>query len=358
MSDTTVASANTVSQWDRNIFREWVRDDQFARYTGRDINKIIQVTEKLTTNPGNQITQSLVTRLTGNGQTGDNTLEGNEEAIGNYGYAHTVNQLRHAVRIGKHEQSKTHIMMLNEAGPLLKDWRMATHRDDVIAAMLRVNVDGSTNYASTSESDKDTFTAANDSTVRRILFGEAIGNQSGTDHSASLLTIDSTNAVLDSGMVALAKRMAKLADPHLRPVTVNGYGEFFVMFVHPWAMRDLRSDSVISNAQQYAMPRGSKNPLFTDGDVLWDGVIVHEVPEITLLSSVGTSSIDVAPCFLCGAQAIGYAIGKRTHSIRDEWDYKNKQGVGVAETKVVNKLIFNSVQHGMVTVYASGVADS
>lgn len=356
MPNTTV-TANTIDQWDEAFFMEWNRENPFSRYTGKSVNSIIQVTEKLTRLPGDDITQSLVTRLSGSGVIGDEELETNEEAVGNYAYKHTVDQFRHAIRIGHHEQSKTHIDMLKAATPLLKDWRMNKHRDDIIAALLRMNVDGSTNYSSTSEADRDTFAAANDGTVGRILYGSAVGNASG-DNSVDIAKVDSTNDTLDSGIISLAKRLVRKADPHMRPVQVKGFGEYYVAFVGSLGMRDLKADSVISNASQYAMPRGSNNPLFTDSDVIWDGVIVHEIPEIDVLSSVGYSSIDVEPWVLCGAQALGYAVGERAHSISDEFDYGNLKGKGIAETSVVNQLIYNNVSHGVLHGFVSGVADS
>jgi N4-gp56 family major capsid protein len=354
MAVTSVASANNVQQWDEGFFYEYVRADQFGPYSGKGTNNVIQIREKLVDNPGDQITISLVTRLTDAGVTGDNTLEGNEEAIGNYGYKLTVSQLRHAVRMGHGEQKKTHIDMLKAAAPLLKDWRLAKHRSDVIASLLCPNVDGTTAYASTSEANKDIWLAANSD---RVLFGNGTGNYSG-DHDTDLAKVDSTDDTLDSGIVSVAKRMAQLADPHIRPIQVDGFGEMYVMFAGSYAMRDLRADSTIVNSQQYALARSKDNPLFRGGDVMWDNVLVHEVPEIDTLTGVGGGSINVAPCFLCGAQALGYAIGERTHSIKDEWDYMNQKGVGIAEIRKVAKLIMNSKQHGMVTVYVSGVADS
>jgi len=354
MAASSVESANNVQQWDEKFFREWQRADQFARYTSKSTNAIIQVCEKLTGMPGDQVTQSLVTRLTNNPTTNDNTMYGSEEAIGNYGYKHTVAQFRHAVLMGHAEQKKTHIDMLKVATPLLKDWRAAYHRDEIIAAGTVMNVDGTTRYASTSEADKDTALAANSD---RVLFGAAIGNYSG-DHSVDLAKVDSTTDVFDPEMLSLAKRMAKLADPHIRPVRVDGHGEVYVAFSPTYAFRDFKTAASQLAAHQYGAARGNKNPLFTDNSLYWDGIMVTEVPEIAALSSVGASSIDVAPIFFCGAQAIGYAVGERTHSVSDEWDYDNQKGIGIAEISVVNLLVFNNKFNGLLKIYASNVADS
>lgn len=354
------ASANTLDQWASGYFREWVRANQFKMYMGKDINKVIHVNEDLSKKKGDDITFRFFRKLANTGITGDNTLEGNEEAWNNYGHKVTIDQLRNAVVVGEMEQQKSEIDILKAVTPALMDWDMEKFRDEILDALGSANVDGTTAYASCSEAQKDAWLTANDGTVNRVLFGNAKSNQSTTDHSASLLNIDSTNDTLDTGIIDLAKRMAKLASPSLTPIRVNGDGEFYVMFVGSYAMRDLRADSTMINALQYARERGKNNPLFVDGDLMWANVIVHEVPELDVISSVGagTPAIDVSPCYLCGAQAIGVAMGKRPHQITDSFDYGNLMGKGVACIRGVDKLMNNSIQNGVVTVYVAGVADS
>jgi N4-gp56 family major capsid protein len=354
MAATEVASGNRVRQWNKRILREWNRKDPFGPYTSKSVNAIIQVVEDLTGLPGDRVTQSLVTRLTNNPTTGDNTLHGNEEAVGNYSYEHTVAQFRHAVLMGHAEQKKTHIQMLEIARPLLVDWLAAYHRDEVIAAMYVMNTDGATRYASTSETDKDTAFAANSD---RVLMGVDTGHYSGV-HSDDLAKITATTDDFDPEVLSIMKRLAKLADPHIHPVSPKGTtGEFYVAFAPSYTFRDFKTSASQLAAHQYAASRGKGNPLFTDNSLYWDGTVVTEVPEIDALSSVGASNIDVGPVFFCGAQAIGYAVGERVNHKKDQWDYDNQKGVAIAEISVVNKLIFNSKFHGMVTGYFPCVGD-
>ena len=99
--------------------------------------------------------------------------------------------------------------------------------------------------------------------------------------------------------------------------------------------------------------------MFTDPDLLLDGVICREVPEISVISGIGASSIDVAPNFMCGAQAVGVAWGQRSQFAIDKTiDYGNIWGVSIGEVRGVEKLSWNDIQHGVHTIYASGVADS
>lgn len=363
MADTSFDSSLQVQQWQQSFYTEYVRGSRFGRYTGSDNNKVIQLVMDLSRKRGDTITVQLVTRLTGAGITGDNTLKGNEESLGNYGDAIVVDQLRNAVRRGEMEQQKGNIDILNAARVQLKKWAMEQLRDDIIARMLSPNLDGLTTYASSSETDKDTWL---DSNTDRVVFGAALGNldsagglgPSGSDHSDSLAAVDSAADVLSPTVVSLAKRAARDADPHIQPITVAEDEEWYIMFVNKWAFRDFKTSTDYENAARDAAARGKNNPLFRDGDLMWDGVILREIPEIGVITGVGAAGIDVAPNFLCGAQAVGIAWAMTTQAVMDTDDYGNLKGVGIREIRGVQKLFFNSVQHGMLTLYTSGVADT
>ena len=93
------------------------------------------------------------------------------------------------------------------------------------------------------------------------------------------------------------------------------------MFCNAWAFRDLTSNSTMTAANRDARQRGLDNPIFTGDSVIYDGIIYREIPEIAVISGVGASSIDVAPNYLCGAQAIGIAWAQRTKTVTDVRDY-------------------------------------
>jgi len=94
--------------------------------------------------------------------------------------------------------------------------------------------------------------------------------------------------------------------------------------------------------------------------------MVREIPEIDVIADVGAGApaIDVAPCYLCGAQSLAVAWAMRTKTtIRKEDDYGFRYGVGFMELRGVEKLQYeqsgaNPVDWGMVTAFVSGVADA
>ncbi len=364
MATTTVASGNQVTQWAAKFFAEFVRDSQFARYMGSTENDVIQIKMDLQSKPGKILSLPLVTRLTNSGVSGDNTLEGNEESLGNYNHDINIEQIRNAVKVGKMAQKETAINILEAARTMLKLWCLDDLRDDILQALGSPNTDGVTAYASCTEAQKDAWEAANNLTDpdNRILFGAVLSNSSG-DHSAGLGGVDSTTDVLDFDIVQLAKRLAKSKRPagaatrNIRPIRIKGGSEYYVMFCETFSFRDLKTDT--ETIHQNAGVRGKDNPLFQDPDLMLDGVICVEVPEISVISGVGASSIDVGPNYLCGAQAVGVAWAQKSKFvIKRDMDYDNQTGVAVSEVRGVEKLTYNSVQNGVVTVYTSGVADS
>lgn len=352
MANTTVVSGNQVQQYEDKFFKEYVRDSLFAPYMGTSENSIIQVNERLGTKAGQTINVPLVTRLTNAGVTGDNTLEGNEEALGNYNHAVNINQVRNGVRVGRMEQKHTVIDLLMAARSMLKLWMMDNLRDDILQALGSPSTDGVTAYASVSETAKDSWLSSNSD---RVLFGTLVSNYSG-DHSADLANVDSSADVLDFDIIQLAKRRCKTADRHIRPIKVKGGREWYVTFCNSLAYRDLKSDT--ETLHQNAGVRGPGNQMFMDGDLTLDGVICREVPEIAVISGVGASSIDVAPNYMCGAQAVSVAWGQRSQFATETFDYGNLKGVAVGEIRGVEKLTYNSIQNGVHTIYAAGDADA
>lgn len=359
MANTAARAGLTPQQWDDNFFKAYIRDNRFKRYMGTDENSIIQLKEDLTKKKGDKVTFALVNELTGSGQT-TGTLEGNEEGLDSRSHALTVAPLRHAVAITEWDEQKSAIDLRDAGKMMLKMWAMAKMRDAIITALGSIN---GVAYSSASEAQKDAWLVDN---ADRVLFGAAKSNNSANDHSASLANIDGTNDTLTPGAVSLMKRIAQTASPKIRPIRLNEDEEWFVLFCGSRAFRDFANNATVTQANRDALSRGKDNPLFTGGSLLWDGVIVREIPEIAALSGVGASSIDVDPCYLVGAQAVGLGWAQRTKSTTNTRDYGFLHGVGISEMRGVEKMTFGSgdgdtddlKDHGVVTGFFAGVADS
>lgn len=364
MTATTLATASQVQKWDSSFFIEYVRDSGFMPYMSRGTNAVIGVKYELTSG-GKTINMPLVTRLTGAGVTGNSTLEGAEEALGNYNHAISIDWLRNAVRLTKDQEHMTEMDLRAAARDVLQNWALDKLRSAIIAAMQSVwdGTSAAVAYGSATAAQRDAWVDRN---VDRIMFGATNSNLSTSapaggatyDHSASLANIASTET-LSASLVMALKRKAKNADPHIRPMRVTGGREYFVLFVNSLAMRDLKADSTMATANREARDRGvDTNPIFQDGDLIYDGVIIREIPEIPVLTGVGGSSCDVSPLFLCGAQSLGIAWGQEPKSTTDTFDYGFAKGVGIEEARGVSKLVFNHKDHGMVTGFVATAADA
>jgi N4-gp56 family major capsid protein len=363
MAVTTLATDSRVQKFLSQFLAEYTRDSGFRPYMSRGANSVICAKYELTSG-GKTLNIPLVTRLTGAGVTGNSTLNGNEEALGNYNQSIAIEWYRNAVTLTKAEQHYSMFDMLRAARDQLQIWASSSLRDDIIAAMQ--SIDGVA-YGTATEAQKDAWL---DNNTDRVLFGAAKSNVSQSapaggatnDHSASLANIDNTDDKLTSGKVQLMKRIAKTADPHIRPMRhqADGTREYYVLFCNSLQFRDLSADTVIQQANRDARPRNvDSNPLFQSGDLIYDGVIIREIPEIPVISGAGASSIDVAPAFLCGAQAVGLAWGQEPTATRKvEDDYGFAPGVGIEEARGVEKMRFNDKDHGMVTGYFASVADT
>lgn len=360
MANTTTASELVVKKFLSDFFKEYIRGNRFSRYTGTGVNNVICIKEGR-----KQIEVPLVTRLQGNGVSGSSTLRGNGEAIGNYGLTLTPTYYRNAVEFDKEEMEKPAIDLMRAARPLLLDWAMELTRDHIIDAMMGMNASGTyVAFNDASQANADAWCVANSD---RILFGAVASNYSG-DFSADITKCGATTDDLDTATISLAKRIAKMADPHIRPIKTAEDEEWYVLFVDPYSMAKLKVDTTMNAANRDARARGLNNPLFRDGDLIWDGVIIREVPEIAtavdyangvnttlnLYTGGDSGTTRVAPAFLCGAQALSFGLGQRPRVVVDrDYDYGFQPGVAVECKHDIKKSFFNEKQHGMVTMFNS-----
>jgi len=350
MALTTVATDNKAQIWDSDYFKEYVRANRFKRYMGTNENSVIQIKEDLTKKRGDRIHIPLITKLSGAGVTGNGLLEGNEEALGNYDHPIEVDTRRNAVAVTDHEQQFTEIGLRNAAKEMLKLWSMEKLRDDLITGLGMVS---GVAFGSSSAAQKNAWIAANSD---RVLFGDSVSNGGYTTYATDIATV-TAGMRLGKAEVSLMKRMAKRADPLIRPIRINEDEEWFVLFTDSLCFRDLKAD--LDTVHQNAAPRSlDKNPIFRDGDLVYDGVVIREIPEIASLGAVGDNSAEVSPAYLCGAQALGVAWAQRTKSTTDVRDYGFVKGVGIHEMLGVDKLVYNDVDHGVLTGFFGAAADA
>ncbi|MEN3973109.1 N4-gp56 family major capsid protein [Sphingomicrobium sp. XHP0235] len=360
MADTTAATGLTVQQWDDKFFVEYQGNHPFKPYMGTSEQSIIQINEQLGGKKGDAVTFALLNKLTGAGVSGTATLEGNEEDMESRSFVLNVDKYRNAVRVPEMEEQRSAISLRNAARPNLMEWAKQFDTDRIVAALQSIN---GVAYGSASAAQKNAWLVDN---ADRVLFGDARGNGGYTTHSTDLATV-TAGMTLDTGILSLMKRMALTANPKIRPVRLGNLNRrYYVAFVHPLAMRDLKADSVLTQAQREVQITSQNEKIFQGGDVDYDGILIHECDDMPILSGVGASGADVSPVFLCGAQALGHARVKRWRSVEETFDYGDKKGVAVETIDGIGKIVFGTgsgdtddlKDHGVVTGYVATAADA
>jgi hypothetical protein len=383
MTTTSAQSGLTPQQWDDKFFTSYVRQNQFAPYMGTTEYDMIQVKQDLMKKNGDSITYALVNDLTGAGVTGSTTLLGAEEALMSRSFRVYVDMLRHAVTVHEWDEQKSAIDLRNAASAQLRSWAQKKLRTDIIRALgsidgiryLTGNTGDGTNHATSGGSTTTQKNAWLVNNAGRVLYGDAHVNSVSGVHATALGTVSASSGVLDYPVVSLAKRMAKTASPAIRPIELKNGEEWFVLFCHSLCFRDLKAS--LATIHQNAQPRSNENPLFRDGDIVWDGVICREIPEMPLESAnyvtgaagtgLGDSAIQTAANYMCGAQALALGWCQRTTSRTDVTDYGAQHGVAIQEIRGVRKMIFGDtagadtttpVDHGVFTIHSAAVADT
>lgn len=366
MALTPVPSTLYPEQFSSRFFTEYVQENRFNKFMGTNEDAIIQLREDLTKDAGDTVVYELVNRLTGDGVTTD-ALLGNEEEMHQRSFRLRVNPIRNGVASLYHERRKSVIDLMQAKRAVLKTWMLEKMRNDIIVALG--SIDGvpyiaNRDSAAATASQKNTWLANNSD---RVLFGSVVSNNASNNHANSLLNVDSTADRFTPELVSMMKRRAIKASPSIRPyMTKNTNQEWYVVFAGSNAFRDFKNSGTITQAQREAMERGEDNVLFTGGNLLWDGCIIIEIPQIPVYAGVGASGIDVEPVYLCGAQALGVAWALRTDITVDETDHKWRKSVGIAEIRGIGKMTYgtgandtdNPKQNGVHTLYVASVPDA
>lgn len=358
MAVVTVQSNNKLIVFRRQITREYIRENLFSPYMGTELTAIIRVVNDLKSG-GEQINVPLVARLNGKGK-GVGTLVGNEESIDNYGFRLWIDWLRNAIKINNAEEQKSSVDLWGEAKPLLSDWGKEVQRDEICDAF----------FALPAEASPDGLGSDDGQRVNGVLFDAATAAQRnawitnnadrvliGTDNTSNLLAGNfagsmaniAVGEIISGALIMRMKRSAKRANPRIRPYKVKQNGtEWFVLFVDQENFRNAQNDADIKQANTQARAREGKammeNPIFVDGDLLYNGVIIREIPELSVrlpafYATAGAGGIRVSPAFMCGQSALAWCWGRMpTPTFLKEDDYQFFRGAGIKMAYGIGKI--------------------
>lgn len=359
---TVIPTNDRVIRFQKKFFTEFIRTNKFSRYMGTSENSPIQMVEDLTKGRGEAVYIYLVNQLgatvANSGiRTGYQTLKGYETPMDIRSNKLTIALSRFAVTVWESDKQFSAIDLVEAREAILQMNFKTYFRDRIIASLGSISTDGTTHlaYADADATARNTWLVNN---ADRVLFG-ASGAQ--TVHATGITALDTTADIINDANLKAWKDMAKAANPIIRPIKVNDDEEWYVVFVGTKLFRQAQTALATLNREAWIRAKGDSNPLFTGGDLIGDGLIIKEVPEIGQLAGTpgagGTTS--VAPGYLVGAQALGYAMALRSKVITDMDDYGEVNGAGIKMLDVVQKLYFGAgaadtttpKQNGVVTGY-------
>jgi N4-gp56 family major capsid protein len=370
--------ANTVSIdslrpeiWQKELFQDVIDGMYFTKsgLMGKGDNNIVQKFDDLKKSPGDTITLPLTAKLSGSGVTGDSELEGNEEAINAYSEQIGIDQIRNAVRLtGRLDTQKNAYNMRMDAKDKLAIWAQEFLERQIFMKLGGVSATNCVDESGVVYSARATWS----NTADAIPTATEAGNVA-ADYTYRYLCADSTQGldgiaasdILTPALISKAKGVAKLCNPVVRPLRIEGK-DYYVLFIHPKQAFDLRNaaSSLWYAAQQYAQVRGDSNPIFTGALGVWDGVIIMEheyVPSLTgdgaaMVFSAGNTTyapnaVRVYRSLLCGRQAAVAAFTTDSFNMVEKtFDYENKVGYATGIIGGVQKTQFNSKNYGVVTI--------
>lgn len=350
MADTTPATGLVVQQWEDKFFVQYLEEGGFKALMGTNEAAVIQVKEDLTKKEGDSITIALVNRLTNTATTGTSVLEGNEEDMASRSMRIYIDKRRNAVRVAEMSEQKSAIPLRNAARATLLDWSMEDTRDLIIDALGSMN---GTNFEARTAAIADAWLVDN---ADRVLFGAATSTF--TDFSADLADLDTTADLFTFERLDAMILKAETCNPQIRPMRDPGNGKkYYVAFAHPNAFKNLR-DSLDTEVLASTVVEMQASKLFEGGDIMWNGCIVKKVRDLPIYANLGASATtEVTPVYLCGAQALAIAWGRRWKTVTEEFDYGDKHGVAIDGILGVRKIIFgtgtgdtdDTKDHGVVT---------
>ena len=330
-------SALTADQkmvWGKDLWQE-ARDLTFInKFTGGSDSCVQRITELTKTEKGELVIMHLLADLVDDGVVGDNEREGNEEEMKTYNDKITIDLISHGVRQkGKLAEQKTVVNFRENAKDRLAYW--LANRMDQLAFLTLSGVsyalgnDGSTRASGAFASLAFAADVSAPTSKRHRRWDATSGLVAGDTTAVAAVDTLTYKACVD--MVVYAKTH------YIKPLMMGGK-EYYVVFVRPEALAQLKKDSDYQNAvTSLAQKDGQNSPWFTGGTVTVDGLVFHEHRLVynTLGATSGVDKwgagnlVDGARALLCGPQALGFAdLGAPEWS--EKWfNYDSSPGVNI-----------------------------
>jgi N4-gp56 family major capsid protein len=360
-------TSEQLTAWSRDFWRV-ARNMSFVnQFAGSGSNAMIQrITELTRSDKGTRAVLTLLADMTGDGVTGDNTLEGNEEALRSYDITIELDQLRFANRIAGRLADQKSVVNFRETSRDALAYAMADRMDQLAFLTL-----AGVAYTHKTNGALRPTSATTGLELVDLEFASDVSAPTSARHlrtDGDLLVAGDTTALESTDVIKyrhIVDLKAFAKDNYIRGIRGAGNEEIFHMFVTPKQMADLKLDSDFLANVRNAGIRGPNNQLFAGtSSLMVDGVMIHEFRHVfnTAGATTGTSSeagdpgykwganadVEGARALFCGAQALGMADIGLPEIVEDTFDYENQAGISIGKIFGLRKPKFNSDVSGSV----------
>jgi N4-gp56 family major capsid protein len=340
--------------WAKQLWKHARNQSFINQFAGKGPNSMVQrITELRKDEKGARAVITLVKDLTGDGVTGDHTLEGNEEAIGADDQVIRIDQLRNANRLkGRLADQKSVVNFRETSRDVLAYW--LSDRLDQLAFLTLSGI----SYARRTNGTLRPV-LANGQNLAGLEYAADVKAPTNNRHfrwvtstkdwaAGNTLSVAAGDCISYESLV-MAKAMAK--DRYIRGIKISGNEEVFHVFLTPTAMAQLRLDPTFIQNVRHAGVRGSSNELFAGASsVMVDGMVIHEFRHVYNTSGLpsgqkwgGSGTVDGVRALFCGAQALGMADIGNAYWEEKDFDYSNSPGISCGKMFGFLKPQFESI---------------
>lgn len=359
-------TSEQLTAWSRDFWRV-ARNMSFVnQFAGSGSNAMIQrVTELTKSDKGTKAVITLLADMTGDGVTGDSTLEGNEEALRAYDITIELDQLRFANRIAGRLADQKSVVNFRETSRDALAYAMADRMDQLAFLTLA----GVAYTHKTNGALRPVLSSGQN--LSNLEFASDVSAPTAARHlrvSANDIVAGDTTAITSADILKyrhVVELKAYAKDNYIRGVRGAGNDEVFHLFVTPQQMAALKLDSDFLANVRNAGIRGPSNQLFAGSSSLMvDGVMVHEFRHVfnTAGATTGTSANAGAAGYkwgananvvggralFCGAQALAMADIGLPEIVEDTFDYQNQSGISIGKIFGLRKPKYQSDYNGSV----------
>lgn len=347
-----VNDALAVKTWCRYLQVEALKASEIAPLIGEDgdddaADSIIIFKRETKKGGGDKITYGLNTQISGDGVTENETLEGNEEALTTYDDSLFINELAHAVRV-KNKQTIDNQRILYNLRTIGKN-RL---RDWYAKRMSVIFFNQMCGYTTENRSKYQGFNSILAPSTNRIFRPNAVAN----DQSLT------SNEKFTLELLDYAKEKARLANPQIRPIMVNGRAKY-VVYLHDTQITDLRTNTStgqwldITKAFAMGGSKASEDKIFRGALGEYNDVVIRQAYDVTqgVHSGTGAAVANTRRAIFLGAHACVCAFGRDGGPTDYNWvektfDYDRHLGISVQNIWGWKKTRFNSEDYGVIVI--------